>query len=382
MSQHCQSSGGSQVGRLADGRIRVDKKTGHEWIRPIPREKGNQGEWGIGPDKAERLRRIDQLNSLTKEAVRMEDRSADFRDKIGQLVPEVCSDRQAAQTCSACLLKKGQFHPDEGFSFQMWRREEKQRRFCRKCMKNLWCYACGKIHRPGAFTYTQQEFKLDKNRRCKECVDGGVAVKKWKTNSSGQDLLLEGGRPVEIKLEKIKIKKEEHAANKDCYYAVLQEDEQESDGSEPSDEHHDDSSGDEADSDDEVDSGSSESSSEENDLDFNRVFSSATLEPGPSQRELQRAKELARATNEKEEEKADSLRVRASWGLLQGESVRVLDYKVDQEAWAKSAQPDGSLTQVELQDGQFAVVAKDWGGDGQVKIAQHLTWGGDASGYQ
>ena len=44
VSQHCQSSGGSRVGVLADGRIRVDKKTGHEWTRPIPREKGIQGE--------------------------------------------------------------------------------------------------------------------------------------------------------------------------------------------------------------------------------------------------------------------------------------------------------------------------------------------------
>ena len=49
--------------------------------------------------------------------------------------------------------------------------------------------------------------------------------------------------------------------------------------------------------------------------------------------------------------------------MLQGESIRVLDYKGmykgGQEVWAKSAQPDGPLTQVELQDGQFAVVAKD-----------------------
>ena len=44
-------------------------------------------------------------------------------------------------------------------------------------------------------------------------------------------------------------------------------------------------------------------------------------------------------------------------------------------------QPDGSLTRVELQDGQFAVVAKDWGRDGQVEVTQYLTWGGDASGY-
>ena len=114
---------------LANGRIRVDKKPGHEWIRPILREKGIQAEWGIGPNKAERLHRIDQLDSLPKEAVGMEDHSADFRDKIGQLVPEVRSDRQAAQTCSACLMKKGQFHPDEDFSFQTWRREGKQRRF-------------------------------------------------------------------------------------------------------------------------------------------------------------------------------------------------------------------------------------------------------------
>ena len=32
---------------------------------------------------------------------------------------------------------------------------------------------------------------------------------------------------MESKLEKVKVKKEEHAANKDCYYAVLEEDVQE-----------------------------------------------------------------------------------------------------------------------------------------------------------
>ena len=179
-------------------------------------------------------------------------------------------------------------------------------------MKNLWCYACGKIHRPGDCSHTQQEFKLDK-----KCVDGGVAIQKWKTNSSGQDLLLEGGKPVEIKPEKVKIKKEEHVANKNCYYAALGEDEHESDGG-SSDECHDDSSGDEADSDQEEDgmdanSGSSDSSSEENDLDFNQDFSSATLEPGPSQRELQHAEELARAAAKRGEEKAESARVKASW---------------------------------------------------------------------
>ena len=83
-------------------------------------------------------------------------------------------------------------------------------------MKNLWCYACGKIHRPGDFSYTQQEFKLDKNRRCKECVDGGVAVKKWQTNNSGQDLLLVGGKPTEI-VEKVHVKREEHIADRNCY---------------------------------------------------------------------------------------------------------------------------------------------------------------------
>ena len=177
-------------------------------------------------------------------------------------------------------------------------------------------------------------------------MDGRVAVKKWKTNSSGQDLLLEGGRPVEIKPERVKVNKEDNAANKDCYCAVWEEGEQESDGSESSDERHDDPSGDEADNVDDIDeagtdSGSSESSSEENGLDFNRGFSSATLKPGPSQRELQHAKGLERATNEKEKEKAESLRVRASWGLLQGESIRVLDYKEDQEMWAKSARSGG-----------------------------------------
>ena len=48
-------------------------------------------------------------------------------------------------------------------------------------------------------------------------MDGGVAIKMWKTNSSGQDLLLEGGKPVEIKPEKDKIKKEEHVADNNCY---------------------------------------------------------------------------------------------------------------------------------------------------------------------
>ena len=205
-------------------------------------------------------------------------------------------------------------------------------------------------------------------------------------HSYHHDLFLEGGKPVEVKPEKVKKKEAEKLANKNCYYACLREDEQESDGG-SSDEHHDDSSGDEADSDDEgeeeeVDAnGGGDSSSEENDIDFNRDFNNSTLEPGPSQRELQHAEELARAATKREEEKAESVRVKASWGLLQREGIRVLDYKGEQEVWAKSAGADGSLTQVELQDGQFAVVAKDWSGDGQVEIAQCTTWAGDASGY-
>ena len=237
--QQGQSSGGSQVGVLADSRIKVDQTTGHEWIRPVPLEKGVSGVWKSGPDKAERLRRIDQLDRFVKEVVRTQDRSTDFRDKIGQLMPEVRSFPGDVQTCSACLTKKGQFSPDDGFSKQMWNREEQQRRFCRKCMKHLWCYACGKIHRPGEFSYTQVEFKLNRNRRCKECVDGGIAVKQWETDDSTDhhDLLLEGGKPVEIKLEKIKKTEAENLANKNCYYAGLREDERESDGG-SSDEHH------------------------------------------------------------------------------------------------------------------------------------------------
>jgi len=388
-AQQGQSSGGSQMGLLTDSRIKVCKKSGSEWIMPVPLEKGVSGVWKSGPDKAERLRRIDQLDRFVKEVVRTQDRSIDFRDKIGQLMPEVRSFPGDVQTCSACLTKKGQFSPDDGFSKQMWSREEQQRRFCRKCMKHLWCYACGKIHRPGEFSYTQIEFKLNRNRRCKECVDGGIAVKQWKTDDSTDhhDLLLEGGKPVEIQLEKIKKKEAENLASKNCYYAALREDEQESDGG-SSDEHQDDSSGDESDNDEEEEeeeevdaNGGGDSSSEENDIDFNRDFNNSTLEPGPSQRELQHAEELARAATKREEEKAESVRVKASWGLLQGERIRVLDYKGGQEVWAKSAGADGSLTQVELQDGQFAVVAKDWSGDGQVEIAQCITWAGDASGY-
>ena len=83
-------------------------------------------------------------------------------------------------------------------------------------------------------------------------MGGGIAVKQWKTGDSTDhhDLLLEGGKPVEIQLEKIKKKEAENLANKNCYYAGLREDEQESDGG-SSDEHHDDSSGDEADNDEE-----------------------------------------------------------------------------------------------------------------------------------
>ena len=48
--------------------------------------------------------------------------------------------------------------------------------------------------------------------------------------------------------EKVHVKKEEHIADRNCYFAALAEDEQESNGPESSDEDHEDSSGGEADS--------------------------------------------------------------------------------------------------------------------------------------
>jgi hypothetical protein len=139
----------------------------------------------------------------------------------------------------------------------------------------------------------------------------------------------------------------------------LRDGEEEGDGSESdsSEEHHDDSSGDGANTDSSSDGGNS--SSGEDDVDFNRNFNSATLEPGPSQRELQHAEEATKATNEKEKQKVESARVKDIWGLQEGEEIRILDYKGEQEVWATSTQPDDSLVQVELQDGQFAVVAED-----------------------
>ena len=64
-------------------------------------------------------------------------------------------------------------------------------------MKNLWCFSCGKIHRPGQYTYTQREFKLESNRRCKSCVGAGRKVKRWELDEQGE-LVLEGGKPVDV----------------------------------------------------------------------------------------------------------------------------------------------------------------------------------------
>ena len=197
------------------------------------------------------------------------------------------------------------------------------------------------------------------------------------------DLLLEGGKPVEVKDEEVKAKKSKIPEDANGYYAVLRDGEEKGDGSESdsSEEHHDDSSGDGANTNSSSDGGNS--SSEGDDVDFNRNFNSATLEPGPSQRELQHAEEATKAAAEKEKQKVDSARMKDSWGLQEGEKIRILDYKGEQEVWATSAQPDGSLVQVELQDGQFVVVAEelDWSGARQVKITQHLTLGSDDSGY-
>ena len=182
-------------------------------------------------------------------------------------------------------------------------------------LKNLWCYACGQIHRPKFFSYNQLEFKLDKNRRCTKCIDNGIAVKRWKIDDSTDhhDLLLEGGKPVEVKDEEVKAKKSKIPEDANGYYAVLRDGEEEGDGSESdsSEEHHDDSSGDGANTDSSSDGGNS--SSEEEDVDFNRNFNSATLEPGPSQRELQHAEEATKAAAEKEKQKVESARVKDSW---------------------------------------------------------------------
>jgi hypothetical protein len=45
---------------------------------------------------------------------------------------------------------------------------------------------------------------LDKNRRCTKCIDNGIAVTRWKIDDSTDhhDLLLEGGKPIEVKMRK------------------------------------------------------------------------------------------------------------------------------------------------------------------------------------
>ena len=115
------------------------------------------------------MRRLDQLEKTVKEAIKAQDRSVDLQQHIPELW-QIGS--QSAKTRSACSLKKGQHSSDSGFFHSMWEREDGQRRFGRKFMKNLWCFSCGEMHRPREYSYTQLEFKLDSNRRCKQCGGG------------------------------------------------------------------------------------------------------------------------------------------------------------------------------------------------------------------
>ena len=132
---------------VGEERIRTDKQTGKEWVAPIPLQADAVGSWDKGVDKAERMRRLDKLDKTVKEAIKAQDRSFDLQQHIPELW-QIGS--KSAKTCSACSLQKGKHSPDGGFSHSMWEREDGQRRFCRKCMKNLWCYSCGELHTPQA----------------------------------------------------------------------------------------------------------------------------------------------------------------------------------------------------------------------------------------
>ena len=106
---------------------------------------------------------------------------------------------------------------------------------------------------------------------------------------------------------------------------------------------------------------------EESESGFNQEFKSSTLAPGPSQEELKQTEKKSKAVVEQAAIKAEAARARNSWGMVAGMQVRVLDYRGEQDVWATSAKPDGKLAQVKLKDGQFAIVAEEWGGAEQLK---------------
>ena len=79
-------------------RIRMNDK-GKAGIAPLPLQANAVGSWGKGVDKADRMRRLDQLDKTVKEAIKAQDRSFDLQQHIPELW-QIGS--QSAKTCSAC----------------------------------------------------------------------------------------------------------------------------------------------------------------------------------------------------------------------------------------------------------------------------------------
>ena len=86
-------------------RIRMNEK-GKEWIAPLPLQVDAVGPWGKGIGKAERMRRLDQLDKTVKEAIKAQDRSFDLQQHIPELWHAQIGSK-SAKTCSACSLQKG-----------------------------------------------------------------------------------------------------------------------------------------------------------------------------------------------------------------------------------------------------------------------------------